>query len=99
MFISHFFCQNISINQYFFSIQGKQADLEHNNSSSYYVSQITVETYCFADGGCLLKKAQSVIYHWNQYDEEISKKCGSIRPSVCNANKKKPTPPLLIVDK
>ena len=23
-----------------------------------------------------------VIYHWNQYDEEISKKCRSIRPSV-----------------
>ena len=39
-----------------------------------YVSQFTVETYCFADGRCLFKQPQSVIYHWNQYDEEISKK-------------------------
>ena len=37
----------------------------------YYVSQFTVETYCFADGRCLFKQPQSVIYHWNQYDEEI----------------------------
>ena len=36
-----------------------------------YVSQFTVETYCFADGRCLFKQPQSVIYHWNQYDEEI----------------------------
>ena len=52
-----------------------------------YVSQFTVETYCFADGRCLFKQPQSVIYHWNQYDE-ISKKCRSVRLSVCNANKK-----------
>ena len=45
-----------------------------------YVSQFTVETYYFADGRCLFKQPQSVIYHWNQYDEEISKKC---TPSVC----------------
>ena len=43
-----------------------------------YVSQFTVETYCFADGRCLFKQPQSVIYHWNQYDEEISKKCRSV---------------------
>ena len=55
---------------------------------SYYVSQFTVETYCFADGRCLFKRPRSVIYHWNQYDEEISKKCRSVRLSVCNANKK-----------
>ena len=48
----------------------------------YYVSQFTVETYCFADGRCLFKQPQSVVYHWNQYDEEISKKCRSVRPSV-----------------
>ena len=58
----------------------------------YYVSQFTVETYCFADGRCVFKQPQSVIYNWNQYDEEISKKCKSVRlsvrPSVCNANKK-----------
>ena len=54
-----------------------------------YVSQFTVETYCFADGRCLFKQPQSVIYHWNQCDEEISKKLGpSVRLSVCNANKK-----------
>ena len=47
-----------------------------------YVSQFTVETYCFADGRCLFKQPQSVIYHWNQYDEEISKKCRSVRPSI-----------------
>ena len=48
-----------------------------------HVSQFTVETYCFADGRFLFKQLQSVIYHWNQYDEENSKKCSSIRPSVC----------------
>ena len=37
----------------------------------HYVSQFTVETYCSADGRCLFKQPQSVIYHWNQYDEEI----------------------------
>ena len=47
-----------------------------------YVSQFTVETYCFADGRCLFKQPQSVIYHWNQYDEEISKKCRSFCPFV-----------------
>ena len=36
----------------------------------------------FADGRCLFKQPQSVIYHWNQYDEEISKKCRSVRLSV-----------------
>ena len=44
-----------------------------------YVSQFTVKTYCFADGRCLFKQPQSVIYHWSQYDEEISKKCRSVR--------------------
>ena len=42
---------------------------------------------CFADGRCLFKQAQSVLYHWKQCDE-ISKKCRSVRPSICNANKK-----------
>ena len=42
-----------------------------------------METYCFADGRCLFKQPQSVIYHWNQYDEEISKKCRFVRPSLC----------------
>ena len=37
----------------------------------------------FAGGLCLFKQPQSVIYHWNQYDEEVSKKCRSDRPSVC----------------
>ena len=32
------------------------------------VSQFTTETYCFADGLCLLKQPRSVIY-WNQYDK------------------------------
>ena len=36
-----------------------------------YVSQFTVDTHCFADGRCLFKQPQSVIYYWNQYDEEI----------------------------
>ena len=45
----------------------------------YYVSQFTVETYCFADGWYLFKQPQSVIYHCNQYDEEIP----SVRLSVC----------------
>ena len=51
-------------------------------SKSYFVSQFTVETYCFADGRCLFKQPQSVIYHWNQYDEKISKKCRSVCPFV-----------------
>ena len=47
-----------------------------------YVSQFTMETYCFADGLCLFKQPQSVIYHWNQHDEEILKKCRSVCPIV-----------------
>ena len=67
-----------------------------------YVSQFTVETYCFADGRCFFKQPQSVLYHWNQYDEEIKKNVGpsvrlSVRPFV--ALTKKPTPPLLTVEK
>ena len=63
-----------------------------------YVSQFTVETYCFADGRCLFKQPQSVIYHWNQDDEEISKKCRSVRSSVSPfvTLTKKPTPPSLL---
>ena len=53
-----------------------------------YVPQFTVETYCFVDGRYLFKQSQSVIYHWNQYDEAISNKCRSVRLFVCNANKK-----------
>ena len=33
-----------------------------------YVSQFTVETYCFAGGQCVFEQPHSVIYHWNQYD-------------------------------
>ena len=55
---------------------------DHISLPLYYVSQFTVETYCFADGRCLFKQPQSVIYHCNQYDEEILKKCKSVRPSV-----------------
>ena len=65
-----------------------QSRLQGKLQGSYYVSQFTVETYCFADGRCLFKQPQSVIYHWNQYDEEISKKCRFVRLSVCNAKKK-----------
>ena len=64
----------------------------------YYISQFTVETYCYADGRCLFKQPQSIIYHCNQYDEEISEKCRSIRPSVypfVALTKKMPTPPSL----
>ena len=71
-------------------------------SICYYVSQFTVEIYCFADGRCLFKQPQSVIYHWNQYDEEISKKCRSVRPSVCpfvTLTKKSTPPSLLTVEK
>ena len=53
-----------------------------------YVSPFTVETHCFADGRCLCKQPRSVTYHWNQYEEEISRKCRSVRPSDCNASKK-----------
>ena len=49
----------------------------------FYVSQFTVKTYCFADGRCLFKQPHSVMYHWNQYDKEISKKCRFVRLSVC----------------
>ena len=41
-----------------------------------------MESHCFADGPCLFKQPQSVIYHWNQYDEEISRKCRSVCPFV-----------------
>ena len=59
-------------NKYYF-------DFVYLQFSRNYVSQFTVETYCFADGRCLFKKPQSVIYHWKQYDEDISKKCKSVR--------------------
>ena len=50
----------------------------------FYVSQFTLETYCFADGRCLFKQTRSVIYHCNPYDEEISQSVGpSVHPSVC----------------
>ena len=49
-----------------------------------------METYCFADGRCLFKQPQSVIYHWNQYDEEISKKCRSVCPFVTLTKKAYP---------
>ena len=65
----------------------------------FYISQFTVETYCFADGRCLFKQPQSVIYHWNQYDEEFQK---SVGPSVCPSVTltKKPTSlSLLTVEK
>ena len=69
-----------------------------------YVSQFTVETYCFADGRCLFKQPQSVIYHWDQYDEEISKKYAhpSVRLSLCpfvTLTKKSTPPSLLTVEK
>ena len=64
----------------FFQLSSKLKCQQYRNN---YVSQFTVETYCFADGRCLFKQPQSVLYHWNQYDEEISKKCWSVRPSVC----------------
>ena len=38
---------------------------EGSNTNSNYVSQFTVDTYCFADGRCLFKQPRSVIYHWN----------------------------------
>ena len=50
---------------YFVNFLGVLEELGH----FYYVSQFTVETYYFADGQCLFKQPQSVIYHWNQYDE------------------------------
>ena len=73
--------------------QGNDTNLLFNafslDRSYYYISQFTVETCYFADGRCLFKQSQSVIYHWNQYDEEISKMCRSARLSVtlsvCNA--------------
>ena len=62
----------------------------------FIMPQFTVETYCFADSLCLFKPPQSVLYHWNQYDKEISKSVGL---SIHNTNKKKPTPSLLTVEK
>ena len=38
---------------------------------------------------CVYSSNHRVLYtHWNRYDEEISKKCRSVRLSVSNANKK-----------
>ena len=39
-----------------------------------YISQLTVETYCFAGSRCLFKQPHSVIYHCYQYDEEMAQK-------------------------
>ena len=43
------------------------------------ISHSLLWRHIVADGRCLFKQPQSVIYHWNQYDEEISKKCRSVR--------------------
>ena len=45
----------------------------------YYVSHITMETFCFAVGLCLFKLPRSVVCHW--YNEDIPKKCRSVRQS------------------
>ena len=60
-------------------------------------TQFTVDTYFFADGRWLFKQPQGVIYHWNQYEEDIKKSVEPsvcFYPSVCNANEKY----LLILD-
>ena len=48
----------------------KPYNIQLSHKPTNYVSQFTVEMYCFADGRCLFKQPQSVMYHWNQYDEE-----------------------------
>ena len=59
-----------------------KGDISASALEVYYVSQFTVETYCFTDGRCLFKQSRSVTYHCHQYDEEISKKCRSVCPFV-----------------
>ena len=57
--------------------------------SDNYVSQFTVETYCFADGQCLFNQAPSVITIEISMTRRFQKSVGpSVRLSVCNANKK-----------
>ena len=45
------------------SIQSFKLVHFHTKYIFNYVSQFTVETYCFADGRCLFKQPQSVICH------------------------------------
>ena len=52
-------------------VSWKKCEVLSISDGLFYVSQFTVETYCFADGRCLFKQPQSVIFNWNQYDEEI----------------------------
>ena len=80
-FMSVYFCRgNRSAIEFFALILVNYPSPEMISVCDIYVSQFTEGTYCFADGRCLFKQPQSVIYHWNQYDEEISKKY--VRPSV-----------------
>ena len=48
-------------------------------STSFYVLSF-LWRHCFADGWCLFKQRWSIIYYWNQYNEDIYKSLG---PSVC----------------
>ena len=75
-----FFFLNLTVKNKSYSTQNYYVSQVFTQNN--YVSQFTVETYCFADGRCLLKQPLNVTYHCNQYDEEISKKCRSVRLSV-----------------
>ena len=52
-------------------------------SLCFYVSQFTVEAYCFADSLFLCKQPWSIIYHSNWYGAEIIKKCTSVCLFIC----------------
>ena len=59
-----------------------------------YISQFTLDTYCYADSWCLFKQSRSVIYYWNQYNEEISEKYMSVSLPFYNAAKIAKSPSL-----
>ena len=63
----------------------------------FFMSELTVETYCFADGRCLIKQPQSVTSLESVWRGDFKKKCKSVRPFVTLT--KKSTSPLLTAEK
>ena len=46
--------------------------LGHFSISLLYITSVLLR-HCFAEGRCLSKQTWSVIYHWNQYVEDVLK--------------------------
>ena len=61
----------------------------HRNYGTYYISQFTVETYCFADGRCFIQASIEVtLAIGDGRTNRFSKGVYSVGTSICNPKKK-----------